>query len=544
MAARGGPVSTLHCRLRCLGLATAPAGAAGLWRGSRDARSSRVPWAASSSLVPTSPPSRARLQRDRVPSPAPSRRPAGLGHPTSSGTVCPRSVTVSFLPGQPGPDILWEWSPHCADPASLPYDFFASGPTGATTSLSINGAASPCSSFGNVTSSTLQRAHRPVPNPETYVGMAGGDGNLGYWLVQRGGGVNPFGTATNLGMPFGNVAVAGSPTRAAAATGWPPPMAACSPTAPPSSDPWAAPVERAGRRYRRHARPRRLLAGRRRRRRLRLRRRRVLRLGPRGPAARRLAEPARRWHRMAARTGRATGWSPQTAACSASGTPHFWGSMGGTHLNKPVVGMAGNTLGGYWLVASDGGVFSYDAAFCGVARRHHVERPRDGNGFNQRRARLLDGRRRRWRIRLRRRAVLGLRRLSPATPGLVASRSTTSRCRPVRDPGPGGPRPGRAQQRLCRPRVRKVGRARPSNVQGTSSHGGSFRSSSGSGQRTNGFLPTARSRSDAHRARHNGLMGSSRSNHPVCDFVPSTDLAPVASNASGLQSLLKTEGGQ
>jgi hypothetical protein len=47
------------------------------------------------------------------------------------------------------------------------------------------------------------------------------------------------------------------------------------------------------------------------------------------------------------------------------GDARFQGSMGGTHLDKPVVGMAGNTLGGYWLVASDGGVFSFDAAFKG-----------------------------------------------------------------------------------------------------------------------------------------------------------------------------------
>jgi hypothetical protein len=39
--------------------------------------------------------------------------------------------------------------------------------------------------------------------------------------------------------------------------------------------------------------------------------------------------------------------------------------MGGTHLNKPVVGMAANGVGGYWLVASDGGLFSFHATFYG-----------------------------------------------------------------------------------------------------------------------------------------------------------------------------------
>jgi hypothetical protein len=45
----------------------------------------------------------------------------------------------------------------------------------------------------------------------------------------------------------------------------------------------------------------------------------------------------------------------------------FLGSMGGQHLNAPMVGMASSASGhGYWLVASDGGIFSYgDAVFNG-----------------------------------------------------------------------------------------------------------------------------------------------------------------------------------
>jgi hypothetical protein len=41
--------------------------------------------------------------------------------------------------------------------------------------------------------------------------------------------------------------------------------------------------------------------------------------------------------------------------------------MGGRHLNDPVVGMAATPDGnGYWLVASDGGIFSFgDATFEG-----------------------------------------------------------------------------------------------------------------------------------------------------------------------------------
>ena len=42
------------------------------------------------------------------------------------------------------------------------------------------------------------------------------------------------------------------------------------------------------------------------------------------------------------------------------GDAHFFGSMGGTPLNKPVVGIAASNNGqGYWLVASDGGIFTF-----------------------------------------------------------------------------------------------------------------------------------------------------------------------------------------
>ena len=51
----------------------------------------------------------------------------------------------------------------------------------------------------------------------------------------------------------------------------------------------------------------------------------------------------------------------------AFGDAKFFGSTGGTKLNKPVNGMAATPSGqGYWLVASDGGVFAYgDATFAG-----------------------------------------------------------------------------------------------------------------------------------------------------------------------------------
>ena len=59
------------------------------------------------------------------------------------------------------------------------------------------------------------------------------------------------------------------------------------------------------------------------------------------------------------------------------GDARFFGSMGGTALSQPVVGMAA-TLdgGGYWLVASDGGVFSFgDAVFYGSTGAIHLAQP-------------------------------------------------------------------------------------------------------------------------------------------------------------------------
>lgn len=81
------------------------------------------------------------------------------------------------------------------------------------------------------------------------------------------------------------------------------------------------------------------------------------------------------------------------AATTVSGSPGYWlvasdggvygfdaplyGSMRGSHLNKPVVGMASTTDGlGYWLVASDGGVFRYgDAGFFGSTGSIRLNQP-------------------------------------------------------------------------------------------------------------------------------------------------------------------------
>ena len=85
----------------------------------------------------------------------------------------------------------------------------------------------------------------------------------------------------------------------------------------------------------------------------------------------------------------------------AFGDARFHGSMGGLHLNQPMVGMAPTPSGnGYWTVAGDGGIFSFgDAPFhgsTGSIRLVSADRRYGGTGRG-----LPVRRRRRRRVRVR-----------------------------------------------------------------------------------------------------------------------------------------------
>ena len=90
----------------------------------------------------------------------------------------------------------------------------------------------------------------------------------------------------------------------------------------------------------------------------------------------------------------------------------YCGSEGGRPLNEPIVGLAATRDGGgYWLVASDGGIFNYgDAGFDGSAGCPVPEQAHRGHGGHRRRRRVLAGRLRRRHLQLRRRRVLRLDR--------------------------------------------------------------------------------------------------------------------------------------
>ena len=85
----------------------------------------------------------------------------------------------------------------------------------------------------------------------------------------------------------------------------------------------------------------------------------------------------------------AIGRSPPTAGYSPSATPRSSARPGGSHLNQPVVGMAQTGSDqGYWLVASDGGIFAFgDAPFMGSTGGTTSTSPWwawppvDGNGY-------------------------------------------------------------------------------------------------------------------------------------------------------------------
>ena len=93
----------------------------------------------------------------------------------------------------------------------------------------------------------------------------------------------------------------------------------------------------------------------------------------------------------------------------AYGDAQFYGSTGSITLNKPIIGMIPSLDGkGYWLIASDGGVFAYgDAENLRVSRRRPPRLPRHRCRTGLPGRRLLDGGCQRPGLELRRRPLEG-----------------------------------------------------------------------------------------------------------------------------------------
>ena len=198
----------------------------------------------------------------------------------------------------------------------------------------------------------------------------------GYWLVGADGGVFTFGNARFYGSTGGIDA------------------------------------EPAGRRHGVDARRERVLARRRRRRRLLLRQRAVLRLD-----GRQAPQRARRRHGVATPTGKGYWLVAADGGIFAFGDAPSMARWAASTLNAPVVGMAVDPDGqGYWLVAADGGIFTYgDARVLGSMGGKHAERAHRRHGRDPGRQGLLARRRRRRDLRVRRRGVRGLARVTRAS---------------------------------------------------------------------------------------------------------------------------------
>ena len=135
-------------------------------------------------------------------------------------------------------------------------------------------------------------------------------------------------------------------------------------------------------------------------------------------------QPRRRRHQLRprhlrprpdARPGLLAGGAP-TAGSSAYGTRASTARRG--PALKPIVGMAATPSGhGYWLVASDGGIFAFgDAGFLGSTGAHQAGPADRRDGGHPVGRRLLAGRARRRDLRLRRRRFLRFDRCDAAEP--------------------------------------------------------------------------------------------------------------------------------
>ena len=172
------------------------------------------------------------------------------------------------------------------------------------------------------------------------VGMAATPDGQGYWLVAADGGVFNFGDAPFAGSMGGSASMhrwsAWRPPPTAGATGWSRPTAVSSTSGTPRSTvQWVVSTSTT-----------------------------------RWPAS-----PARR-------TAGATGWWPPTAASSITAMPGFFGSVPGQGIvgQPPIVGISRTPSGaGYWLVGSNGAVYSYgDAAFLGAPSGLRLVAPLSG----------------------------------------------------------------------------------------------------------------------------------------------------------------------
>jgi hypothetical protein len=296
-------------------------------------------------------------------------RPANVGNNPLASTI-----TVTFRPNELPPYVSWEWSPHCADPASLPIAFIVSSPSGGSTQVPLTSES--CAEVGSVMS-TIESPVTSSPSPNSVVGIAPHPSDdTGYRTVTIGGLISAYGDAGFVGGPVSNAPIVGITDARGTSGSWcvaadggvfaiggapfygslggstlNAPIVGMA-TTPDGHGYWLVAADGG-----------------------------VFSFGDaafygsmggkalNAPIVGMAATPDGHGYWLVAADG----------GVFSFGDAAFYGSMGGKALNAPVVGMAASTTGGYWLVATDGGIFSFGGApFFGSMGGHPLNAPISG----------------------------------------------------------------------------------------------------------------------------------------------------------------------
>jgi hypothetical protein len=242
------------------------------------------------------------------------------------------TITVTFRPNELPPYVTWEWSPHCADPASLPIAFIVSSPSGGSTQVPLTSES--CAEVGSVMS-TIESPVTSSPSPNSVVGIAPHPSDdTGYRTVTIGGLISAYGDAGFVGGPVSNAPIVGITDARGTSGSWC--VAADGGVFAIGGAPFYG-----------------SMGGK----------------ALNSPVVGMAATPDGHGYWLVAADG----------GVFSFGDAAFYGSMGGKALNAPVVGMAASTTGGYWLVATDGGIFSFGGApFFGSMGGHPLNAPISG----------------------------------------------------------------------------------------------------------------------------------------------------------------------
>jgi hypothetical protein len=310
--------------------------------------------------------------------------PGGVKPTNVNSNPLTSTFTVTFSPNRLGPLVGWLWSPHCADPANVPYTFTATSAAGGVAGVPLPPES--CSEQG--APGLTSRITDPItesPDLGSVAGIAATPGNLGYSTVALEGSQFGFGDATQFNIAFSNAPVVGIANAGDGSSNWQVSadggvfsfgnahfygsmggIPLNSPVVGMASTPdhggyWLVAADGG-----------------------------IFSFGDAvfhgSMGGQPLNQP------IVGMTSTPDGQGYWLVAADggifAFGDAVFHGSMGGIPLNAPVTGMAANTAGGYWLVATDGGIFSFDATFFGSTGGIALNAPisgmaasSDGNGY-------------------------------------------------------------------------------------------------------------------------------------------------------------------